>query len=68
MTFRYSALIPIQGPNKVPRFREWAAEHVPGIDIHTPPQVPAKATAMTVRLKSAEDRQAVLAKLEGANI
>ena len=68
MTFRFSAIVPIHGPNKLPRFKAWAEEHVPGIDIHTPPQVPAKATAMTVRLKSDEDRQAVLGKLAGVHI
>lgn len=65
MTFRYSHTFPISGPNKLPRFRQWAAENVPGIALSLPPQVPVRSTALTVRLKSAEDRNALIAKLEG---
>jgi hypothetical protein len=66
MTFKYSATFPISGPNKLPRFRAWAAEHLPGVAIHAPPQVPVKASAMTIRLKSHEDRNTVIAKLADA--
>lgn len=65
MTFRYSHTFPISGPNKLPRFRQWAAENVPGIALSLPPQVPVRSMALTVRLKSAEDRNALIAKLEG---
>ena len=65
MTFRYSHTFPISGPNKLPRFRQWAAENVPGIVLSLPPQVPVRSTALTVRLKSAEDRDALIVKLEG---
>jgi len=63
MTFRYSFTFPIKGPNKLPRFRRWAAEHAPDMEISLPPQVPIKSQAMTIRLKSAEDRQALESKL-----
>jgi hypothetical protein len=63
MTFRYSYTFPISGPNKIPRFRKWAAEHAPEIEINLPPQVPVKSVSLTVRLKSAEDRQALLSRL-----
>ena len=65
MTFRYSHTFPISGPNKLPRFRQWAAENVPGIALSLPPQVPVRSMALTVRLKSAEDRNALIAKPEG---
>lgn len=68
MTFQYSATLPISGPNKLPRFKAWAEANVPNIAISTPPQVPVKATAMTIRLKSDEDRQAVMDKLLNAKI
>ena len=57
MTFKYSFTFPIAGPNKLPRFRQWVAEHAPEVPVSLPPQVPVKSEAMTVRLKSAEDRQ-----------
>ena len=56
MTFRYSHTFPISGPNKLPRFRQWAAENIPGVAVSLPPQVPVKSTALTVRLRSVEDR------------
>ena len=65
MTFRYSHTFPISGPNKLPRFRQWAAENVPGIALSLPPQVPVRSMALTVRLKSVQDRDALIAKLEG---
>ena len=66
MTFRYSHTFPISGPNKLPRFRQWAAENIPGVAVSLPPQVPVKSTALTVRLRSIEDRSALIGKLEGA--
>lgn len=68
MTFRYSYTFPISGPNKLPRFKEWAAEHAPEIPISLPPQVPAKSGAMTIRLKSAEDRQTLTTRMANAEI
>ncbi len=65
MTFRYSHTFPISGPNKLPRFRKWAAENIPGVAVSLPPQVPVKSTALTVRLKSADDRNTLIGKLEG---
>ncbi|KQW34907.1 MULTISPECIES: hypothetical protein [Ensifer] len=67
MSFRYSHTFPISGPNKLPRFRQWAAKNVPGVAVSLPPQVPVKSTALTVRLKSGEDRDMLIAKLEGAS-
>lgn len=65
MTFRCSFTFPISGSNKLARFKKWAAENAPEIPVSLPPQVPIKSEAMTVRLKSIEDRQALMAKLEG---
>ena len=66
MTFRYSFTFPINGPNKIPRFKRWAAEHAPDVEVSLPPQVPVKSEAMTIRLKSADDRGKLLAKLADA--
>ena len=68
MSFRYSYTFPITGPNKIPRFRKWAAENAPGIEVSLPPQVPIKSEAMTIRLKSAEDRQTLLARMAGVKL
>lgn len=67
MSFKYSHTFPIIGPNKLPRFKDWAAQNLPGVAVSLPPQVPVKSTALTVRLKSIEDRDALMAKLEGAS-
>lgn len=64
MTFKYSATFPIAGPNKLRRFREWAGTHLPGLGYSLPPQTPIKAEAMTVRLRSLEDRAALLEALD----
>lgn len=63
MTFRYSFTFPMSGPNKLPRFQRWAQEYAPGVAVSLPPQVPVKSEALTIRLRSAEDRQTLLAKL-----
>jgi len=68
MTFRYSFTFPIAGPNKLPRFKDWAAEHAPDIAVSMPPQVPVKSEAMTIRLKSAEDRQKLMSILAGVKL
>lgn len=68
MTFRYSYTFPISGPNKLPRFRKWAAEHAPEIEVSLPPQVPVKSEAMTIRLKSAQDRQMLLSRMNGVKL
>lgn len=68
MSFRYSFTLPINGPNKLPRFSQWAAENAPGIEFSLPPQVPVKSASLTVRLRSAEDREALKTKLEGVRI
>lgn len=68
MTFRYSYTFPISGPNKLPRFRKWAAENAPGIEVSLPPQVPVKSEAMTIRLKSVEDRQVLLSRMNGIKL
>ncbi|MCT8974404.1 hypothetical protein [Microbaculum marinisediminis] len=67
MSFRYSHTFPLRGPNKLPRFKQWAAEALPDVAFSLPPQVPSKSTALTVRIKSVEDRNALIAKLEGAD-
>jgi hypothetical protein len=68
MTFKYSFTFPISGPNKLPRFKRWAAEHAPEVAVSLPPQVPVKSVAMTVRVRSDEDRQTLLTKLAGASL
>ncbi|KQY15160.1 hypothetical protein [Rhizobium sp. Root482] len=67
MTFKYSHTFPISGPNKLPRFKQWAAENIPGVAVSLPPQVPVKSTALTVRLRSAEDRDTLMGKLAGVS-
>lgn len=59
MTFKYALVLPAAGPNKISRFKAWAKAHVPGIAVNLPPQVPIESTALTVRVKSAEDRDTV---------
>ena len=68
MTFKYSYTFPILGPNKLPRFKTWAAEHAPEIEVNLPTQVPVKSQAMTIRLKSAEDRQILMTRMAGVRI
>jgi hypothetical protein len=68
VTFKYSYTFPISGPNKIPRFKKWAAEHAPEIDVSLPPQVPVKSEAMTIRLKSVEDRQTLVSRIGEAQL
>lgn len=67
MSFRYIHTFPISGPNKLPRFKQWAIENIPGVALSLPPQVPVKSMALTVRLKSIEDRNLLIGKLEGVS-
>ena len=66
MTFKYSFTFPISGPNKLPRFKRWAAQHTPEMPISLPPQVPVRSESMTIRLKSVDDRQVLTEKLADA--
>ncbi len=68
MSFKYSYTFPISGPNKLPRFKHWAAEHAREIEVSLPPQVPVKSEAMTIRLKSCEDRQELMTRLSGVKL
>jgi hypothetical protein len=68
MSFKYSYTFPISGPNKLPRFRQWAAQHTPEIEVSLPPQVPARSENMTIRLKSTDDRERLMEKLTGATL
>lgn len=68
MTFKCSLTFPISGANKLPRFKKWAAENAPEIEVSLPPQVPVKCETLTVRVKSAEARQVLLAKLAGVTL
>ncbi|CAN7535440.1 hypothetical protein LJR098_005047 [Rhizobium sp. LjRoot98] len=67
MSFRYTHTFPISGPNKLPRFKQWATENIPGVALSLPPQVPVKSMALTVRLRSIEDRNLLIGKLEGVS-
>lgn len=68
MSFKYSHTLAINGPNKLPRFNQWAKQNLPDIEFSLPPQVPIKSPSLTVRLKSAEDRAKLAAKLDGAKL
>lgn len=68
MSFSYSYTFPISGPNKIPRFKKWAAEHASEIEVSLPPQVPIKSEAMTIRLKSADDRSTLLSRIAGVKL
>jgi hypothetical protein len=68
MSFRYSYTFPISGPNKLPRFKQWASIHLPGMPVSLPPQVPVKANSLTIRLKTPEDREQLMNKLSGASL
>lgn len=68
MTFRCSCTFPISGPNKLPRFKKWAAANVPEILFSLPPQVPVKSEALTIRVRSVEDRRILLARLDGVKL
>lgn len=60
MTFKYSVTLPISGGNKLRRFREWVAHHLPGLSYSLPQQTPIKTEVMTVRLMSLDDRARLL--------
>lgn len=59
MTFKYALMLPAIGPNKIARFKDWAKANVPSVAVSLPPQVPVEGTALTVRVKSIEDREAI---------
>jgi hypothetical protein len=56
MTFKYAATFAITGSHKLRRFQDWASQHLPELAYSLPMQTPVKAEAMTVRLRSLEDR------------
>lgn len=68
MSFSYSLTFPMNGPNKLPRFKNWAAENAADIPVSLPPQVPVKSEALTIRLKSAEDRETLSARLANVKL
>jgi hypothetical protein len=68
MTFRCDCRVPISGPKKLPRFKNWAAAHDPEIAFSLPPQVPVKSEFLTVRVKSLADRDALLSRLGDAKL
>jgi hypothetical protein len=68
MTFKCSCTFPISGPNKLPRFKRWAAANAPDIAFSLPPQVPVKSEKMTIRVRSIADRDALLALLGNATL
>jgi hypothetical protein len=68
MTFKIALTFPIIGPNKLPRFKRWHQEHASEIDVSLPPEVSVRSAAMTVRLKSVDDRQILLSKLAAAQL
>lgn len=59
MTFSYTLVLPATGANKIERFRAWSRAEMPDIEVSLPQQVPVGSTALTVRLKSIADRDAL---------
>jgi len=55
-TFKYGFTFPISGGNKLHRFKTWAAATVPDLDYRLPTQTPIETAAMTIRLRSLDDR------------
>lgn len=68
MSFSYSYTFPMNGPNKLPRFKKWAVENASDIPVSLPPQVPVKSEALTVRLKSVADREALSSRLANVQL
>lgn len=62
-TFKYGFTFAISGGNKLNRFNSWAAANLPDLDYRLPPQTPVETAAMTIRLKSLEDRTRLLQAL-----
>lgn len=62
MTFKYALVLPAAGANKIGRFKAWAKDNLSDIEVSLPPQVPVEGTALTVRLKSLEDRALLKSK------
>jgi hypothetical protein len=67
MTFRYSVTLPVSGPNKVRRFREWAEAHIPTLSYSLPAETVLKSETMTIRLMSPEDRRQLLEAIATAS-
>jgi len=66
MTYKYSFTFPISGGNKLRRFTDWASQHAADVAFKLPPQTPIRTETMTVRLRSLEDRQTLIRRLDGA--
>ena len=62
MTFKYGLTLAAHGPNKLRRFNNWAANHLPpDLAYRLPPQTPIATQTMTIRLRSREDAERLLA-------
>lgn len=68
MTYKYSVTLPITGSHKLSRFKAWADTHMPDLDYNLPPQTPIKTETMTIRLRSVEDRQALLQNISRSSL
>jgi hypothetical protein len=68
MTYKYSVTLPITGGHKLSRFKAWADAHMPELDYNLPPQTPIKTETMTIRLRSVEDRQALLQNISRSSL
>ncbi|MFD2647069.1 hypothetical protein ACFSX5_04570 [Devosia albogilva] len=68
MVFQYSVTLPVSGPNKVRRFREWAEAHVPALSYSLPAETLLKSETVTIRLLSREDRQLLLEAIAASRI
>ena len=63
MTYKFGLNLPIEGGNKLARFKLWAESVLPDLEYRLPPQTPIKTEAMTIRLRSLDDGDRVRAAL-----
>lgn len=61
MTFKYGLTLPAHGAHKLVRFKTWARRNLPDLDYRLPQQTPIRTQTLTVRLKSQEAGERVLA-------
>ncbi len=69
MSFRYIHTFSISGPNKLPRFRQWATENIPGVALSLPLMIPAAVNGQAMNVahlpQNEFERNAVKALSEG---
>lgn len=68
MVFQNSVTLPVSGPNKLRRFREWVEAHVLAMSYSLPAETLLKIETVTIRLLSREDRQFLLEAIAASRI